>query len=280
MTYIDRPSVPFPNHSVPGVLGINGEDVRVSVLRLGIDDRTAAGDAAQRCWWADLAFHPLRPPAQDTECTLHFGGTIGRGHLPAGSTRMLGDGPPPTIRVAYVGDEGSPEMTARPDPAPERLAIMDPDADHVIHAYRPSWLNADVTASGRTAARENTLTARLEGMLANLDAHIDRRAQELAQPLIDQARQQAAEKVRDGQAAQQRAEDLVAELRRQIRALESNREHYRKRAEKAEAGNARVRELHSSVRYGLHGGQKKCHCANPYPCPTIRALDGQELDRD
>jgi hypothetical protein len=42
------------------------------------------------------------------------------------------------------------------------------------------------------------------------------------------------------------------------------------RAEQAEAALARVKGLHSEIPYkpGF------CYCANPYPCPTIRALDG------
>jgi len=69
-------------------------------------------------------------------------------------------------------------------------------------------------------------------MIANLQAHIDQRAQELARPLIYDAREAAATEVKTAQREQQYAEDLVAELRRHVKALEQQRD--RLRAEIAE----------------------------------------------
>ncbi|MCK2219728.1 hypothetical protein MF672_038925 [Actinomadura sp. ATCC 31491] len=47
------------------------------------------------------------------------------------------------------------------------------------------------------------------------------------------------------------------------------------RASTAEAGNARVRQLHAEIPYK----PGTCYCGNPCPCPTIRALDGEDTDR-
>lgn len=96
-------------------------------------------------------------------------------------------------------------------------------------------LPEEVSTDGKRTLRQENMLDRLDGMLANLQVHIDQRAQELAQPLIDQAREAAAVEVKGAQGMQQRAEDLVTELRRQFTALERNRDRYRERAEAAEA---------------------------------------------
>jgi DNA helicase IV len=90
---------------------------------------------------------------------------------------------------------------------------------------------------------QDDLLDRLDGMLANLQQHIDQRAQEIAQPLIAKAQQDAEAQVDRAQGRQRRAEDVVTELRRQIRVLESSREDQRRRAVKAEEANTRVRRL-------------------------------------
>lgn len=95
----------------------------------------------------------------------------------------------------------------------------------------------------RVHGQPDDLVAKLDGMLANLQAHIDRRAQELAQPLIAKAREAAATDVERAQHEQQRAEDLVTELRRHVRALEQRRDEQRQRAERAEAAVERMRTL-------------------------------------
>ncbi|MEV4287388.1 hypothetical protein AB0K40_17930 [Nonomuraea bangladeshensis] len=79
------------------------------------------------------------------------------------------------------------------------------------------------------------LVIRLDRMIANLQAHIDQHAQQLAQPLIYDAREAAATEVKTAQDKQQRAEDLVAELRRQLRARDRQATDYRQRAENARA---------------------------------------------
>lgn len=83
-------------------------------------------------------------------------------------------------------------------------------------------------------ADERFALTTLRDMIANLQEHIDYRAAEIAQPLIDQAREAAAVEVKGAQGMQQRAEDLVTELRRQFTALERNRDRYKERAETAE----------------------------------------------
>ena len=76
----------------PAVLAINDAEIdvyaRLAVLQSrGVDDTT---------WWANLAFHPLKPPTEDTPCTLRLpGGWKWDGRIPAGSTCMLGNSPPP-----------------------------------------------------------------------------------------------------------------------------------------------------------------------------------------
>ena len=56
---------------------------------------------------------------------------------------------------------------------------------------------------------------------------------------------------------------------------ESNK--FRLRAERAEATIERVRELHWPNSYSFVDRGYSCgHCGHPYPCDTIRALDGLE----
>jgi hypothetical protein len=61
---------------------------------------------------------------------------------------------------------------------------------------------------------------RLEAVTRDLDAYLERRAIEIAAPGIVAAEDAAAVKVRAAEARAQRAEDLVAELRRHVRAYE------------------------------------------------------------
>ena len=46
------------------------------------------------------------------------------------------------------------------------------------------------------------------------------------------------------------------------------------RALTAEAAIARVRELHAPIRVDLAGSERCGYCPMPWPCDTIRALDG------
>jgi predicted RNase H-like nuclease (RuvC/YqgF family) len=90
-------------------------------------------------------------------------------------------------------------------------------------------------------AAERFALVTLRDMIANLEAHIDHRAAEIAAPRIDEAREAEAAGVERAQREQRRAEDLVAELRRHISALERRRDEQRQRAEQAEADLARLR---------------------------------------
>ncbi|MCK2214267.1 hypothetical protein MF672_010760 [Actinomadura sp. ATCC 31491] len=85
--------------------------------------------------------------------------------------------------------------------------------------------------------------ATLQDMIANLQAYIDQRAGELAAPHIAEAGRLAGEEVAAARAAQQRAEDLVAELRRQFTALERQLDRYRQENEQDKATIGRVRAL-------------------------------------
>lgn len=66
-----------------------------------------------------------------------------------------------------------------------------------------------------------TALDRLEAVTRDLDAYLERRAIEIAAPRIVAAEDAAAAKVRAAEARAQRAEDLVAELRRQYEGLEN-----------------------------------------------------------
>jgi DNA-binding GntR family transcriptional regulator len=99
----------------------------------------------------------------------------------------------------------------------------------------PENLAALIGSTDSTASREDALTEaarRLAETTANLDAYIERRAQEIAAPRIaaveQQARKQIADLNKKAIAARQRASDLEAELRRQLDAQV-------RRAERAEA---------------------------------------------
>lgn len=112
--------------------------------------------------------------------------------------------------------------------------ISGPDNGHLVGARVHGWPDM------QTVARD---LATLRDMITGLQAHIDQRAQELAQPLIAEAHAAAFDDVKAAQAAQQRAEDLVTELRRQLEYADRHVKNYRQRAEQAEAANARMRKL-------------------------------------
>lgn len=114
--------------------------------------------------------------------------------------------------------------------------------------------------------RQESLLDRLDGMLANLQQHIDERAHDLARPLIAQAHAEAFDEVKSAQDRQQRAEDLVAELRRQIRVLERQRDEL-------QAAIARVRRLCDLTIAASCRAQ-----AIDQARDTLAALDGQESD--
>jgi hypothetical protein len=76
-------------------------------------------------------------------------------------------------------------------------------------------------------------------MLADLEGFIERKAREVAAPLIEQADAIAEERVREADQRTQRQADLVAELRRQAaflrRQLDQSRAESRQNAEIAAA---------------------------------------------
>jgi hypothetical protein len=136
--------------------------------------------------------------------------------------------------------------------------------------------------------RQDDLLNRLDGMLANLQQHINQRAAELAAPHIAEIGLAAGKEVADAQAGQQRAEDLAAELRRQLAVRERYNQSYQGRA-------AAIRAMHpehegrcarclqpctclddaEQTPDGLwHAWANVCtHGNEDWPCPTIRALD-------
>ena len=69
-------------------------------------------------------------------------------------------------------------------------------------------------------APPGSLAQALREVTANLDAYIERRAQELATPHIEAAEREIREVRRQAASEKQRLDDLVAELRRQVEGLE------------------------------------------------------------
>lgn len=77
------------------------------------------------------------------------------------------------------------------------------------------------------ATTAERLAADLRAATADLDGYIQRRAAEMAAPLIEEARDQAAAEVAGARADAQRKDDLIAELRRRVQALERQCERWR-----------------------------------------------------
>ncbi|MFI7468180.1 hypothetical protein [Nonomuraea sp. NPDC049646] len=270
----EPPSFATPQ-PVPAVLTFPGQAPLHITARLGVDSAHADGTKPEE-WWADLNFHPFGPPPRDAECTLDLGGTIGQGRILAGSTRMVGHGLPPTIRRA-----GDPLPT--PEIADWERGLLDQGARATVDPGEPgpvyTWPNVPPTADIVTGARVHGLLDRLAETMFNsidrLEHHIDQRAQERAQPLIAQAREAALTEIESSRHELQLADDLNDELRRQLKALDRENQIARQGRDAANAAVARVRALHSEIPHK----RGSCYCANPYPCPTIRALDGEEPDR-
>lgn len=74
---------------------------------------------------------------------------------------------------------------------------------------------------GEIAARTDgaDLIESLVQITVDLDGYLAVRAQELAQPLIDKAQADAAERIKDTEREMERKDDLIAEFRRQMTAL-------------------------------------------------------------
>ncbi|MEV0584074.1 hypothetical protein [Nonomuraea sp. NPDC050310] len=81
----------------------------------------------------------------------------------------------------------------------------------------------------------------LRAMISDLDGYIERRAAELAAPIVAKAQEEAAAEVQGARGLQQRAEDLNVELRRMLKVRDRQVERARERAEHAEAAVARFR---------------------------------------
>jgi hypothetical protein len=111
--------------------------------------------------------------------------------------------------------------------------------DHICIANKLLEQQGEINQLRAAIAVPEDMSAALAEMIANLQSYIDRRAAELAAPHIAAVGIAAGEEVADAQAGQRRAEDLVAELRRHISALERRRDEQRQRAEQAEAAVVR-----------------------------------------
>lgn len=76
-------------------------------------------------------------------------------------------------------------------------------------------------------ADEQFALTTLRDMITHLQEHIDYRAAEIARPIIAEAHAAAFDEVKSAQDGQQRAEDLVSEMRRQLTVLEQQRDRLR-----------------------------------------------------
>jgi hypothetical protein len=81
------------------------------------------------------------------------------------------------------------------------------------------------------------VTGQLRAMIADLDGYIGRRAAEVAEPLIAAAKAAADARVAEAECGLQRAQDLVAELRRVLEYRDRQLARFRQR--EAQAGEAR-----------------------------------------
>lgn len=191
---------------------------------------------------------------------------------PSGSTEWTG-------KLIAVGQEPCAVIDQDYGPRlclPQSYAIAPAEALPEPAPLAP-WEEELLDQQAASIHREDTLAARLDRMLANLTAHIEQRAAEVAQPLIAKAQVDACDDIERAQHKQQRAEDLVAELRRRIGVLERYNQSYQGRA-------AAIRSLHRPV-----GSPPTCEACTPltalrdpsklrpHPCATIRALDGLPL---
>lgn len=160
--------------------------------------------------------------------------------LPQGRCKVApADDTPPAAGPFPRSDEPPTKSSAHW----ERLAIREPNGD-VTYTWPDAPPVGDVVVGANVRGWPDMRTvasnlARLDDMLANLQAHIDQRATEVAQPHIEEAREAAATEVKGAQGLQQRAEDLNTELRRQLKALESQNTRIRQRAEASGASVVR-----------------------------------------
>lgn len=79
---------------------------------------------------------------------------------------------------------------------------------------------------GRVLRLRTVLAATLSAAAHDLDGFIERRAQEIAGPLVAKAKEAAQEHVDDARFEEQRQRDLAAELKRRIGPLDRTRDKY------------------------------------------------------
>ncbi len=84
-----------------------------------------------------------------------------------------------------------------------------------------------------TDTRTADLAETLRTMIVDMDGIIERRAQALALPIVEQARQEAADALVRAAAEVERERDVIAELRRHIAALERRLEWTTRAADRA-----------------------------------------------
>jgi len=106
---------------------------------------------------------------------------------------------------------------------------------------------ADLQAAKAAEVERDALAESLAATIAGLDAHIERRAQEIAEPRIDAA-QRHAEFLIDGdreerEAERRRKDDLITELRRQLDALAKTSERQHRELKETRAAVQRVEAL-------------------------------------
>lgn len=87
---------------------------------------------------------------------------------------------------------------------------------------------------------------RLEAITRNLDAYLERRAAEIAEPIIKAAEAAVPAEVHDAEAKVQRLEDLIAEIRRHWQACENQLDDLRTKY-------GERRDPHVVERRGEHG---------------------------
>ncbi|MGP3914349.1 hypothetical protein [Nonomuraea sp. 10N515B] len=132
---------------------------------------------------------------------------------PDSGTTWTGDLIAVTDEPSIVIDQGQQgRMTL-----PQRFTINRAD---YTPAPIPPWEQEILDRQAATISLENTLLAHLGRMLANLQAHIDQRAEQIAQPHIDEAREQVANAEEARRATRDGMWSLRQEHARRIKALE------------------------------------------------------------
>ncbi|MFB4285678.1 hypothetical protein ACBJ59_61200 [Nonomuraea sp. MTCD27] len=138
-----------------------------------------------------------------------------------------------------------PQDRCKVTPADDAEPASGQDFRHIINravGVDAGDLFKDLEDTAHRIRQENLLN-RLGNMLADLDGFVERRAAEVAAPHIAETGVAAGLEVQAARDAQQRAEDLTAELRRQLTSLERQIDRYRQENEQDKATIRRVRAL-------------------------------------